>query len=75
MGRGVLENPKFGKAVWESLSPSCLGEETRVFQEWLCLSVPAGLCHWLGAARDQRGAKAVLDFRAQWVGPLVSYTP
>ena len=33
LGGNVLDNPESGKAVWGSLNPSCLGEETRVSQE------------------------------------------
>ena len=58
-GGNALDNPKFGRAAQGSLSPNC----------------PAGLCHRLGAARDQGGAQAVPSFREQLVGPLVSYAP
>ena len=36
----------FGKAVEESSGQSLPSEEFCVTQKWICLSVPATLCHW-----------------------------
>lgn len=48
-GGNVLDKSQLGKAVWASLSPL----PVRQSPKRPCLSVPAQLCHWLGAARAE----------------------
>lgn len=46
-------------------------------QEWICFGIPAVLRRGLGGACGKGGlhANSAMDFRAQQLEPLVSYTP
>ena len=55
------------------LEPKLANKVSPVFQEWICLSVPATRGQWWNSpGKHGLGAKLTMDFHAQQPGPSVS---
>lgn len=72
MDRSLLDccavSGRFGKATGESWRKNQPSEEFCVLQEWVRLSSPAALYHWLEAALGKLclGTNVMMDFRGSW---------
>lgn len=66
---------KFGQSGWSPWVEVAHGRSPHILQGWVCISSPAGLHNWLGAACGKCGfcTNMVVDPEGQHVGLPVTF--